>query len=188
MTHTPTILIKSSSKRPKLELSKAKISRLLNEVFLNLWSGDVLQAQQHILINNKRKFFSTLKESDYLKLHLTHVKTMMKIHLEGMLKQEETQVHVELENERVQHKKVKSVLNKINLVCLLELEDSQAFNFKKLGSDSSHLSPNCVKANIVKHSFVFQNVCPDMAHENALSHPSCQTFWPCSQRKSKLWE
>jgi hypothetical protein len=86
-----------------------------------------------------------------------------------MLKQEETQVHVELENKRAQHEKVKSVLNKINLVCLLELEDSQAFNFKKLGSDSSHLSPNCVKATIVKHSFVFQNVCPDMAHENALS-------------------
>jgi hypothetical protein len=158
LTHTPTILIKSSSKRPKLELSKAKISRLLNEVFLNLWSGDVLQAQQHILDNNKGKFISTIKESDYLKLDLAHVKTMMKIHLEGMLEQEETQVHVELENGRAQHEKVKSVLNKINLVCVLELEDSQAFNFKKLGSDSSHLSPNCVKANIVKHSFVFQNV------------------------------
>jgi hypothetical protein len=54
-------------------------------------------------------------------------------------------VWVELEKERVQHEneraqhqkaqveleKVKSVLNKINLVGLLELKDSQAFNFKK---------------------------------------------------------
>jgi hypothetical protein len=80
LTHTPTILSKSSSKKPKeLELSEAKISRLLNEVFLNLWSGDVLQAQQHILDNNKGKFISTIKESDYLKLDLAHVKTMMKI-------------------------------------------------------------------------------------------------------------
>ena len=82
-------------------MSEAKISRLFNEVFLNLQSGDVLQAQQHILNNNKGKFFSTIKESDYLKLDLTHVKTMMKIHLQGMLKQEEMQV--ELEKERMQH-------------------------------------------------------------------------------------
>ncbi len=100
----------------------------------------------------------SLKESDYLKLDLTYVKTMMKIHLQGMLKQEETQVElekermqhenkvqvelekkrmqcekvqVELKNERAQHKKVKSVLNKINLVSLLEPKDSQAFNSKK---------------------------------------------------------
>jgi hypothetical protein len=149
---------KSSSKKPKLELCEAKISRLFNGVFLNLQSGDVLQAHQHILNNNKGKFFSTIKESDYLKLDLTYVKTMMKIHLQGMLKQEETQVElekermqhenkvqvelekkrmqcekvqVELKNERAQHKKVKSVLNKINLVSLLEPKDSQAFNSKK---------------------------------------------------------
>jgi hypothetical protein len=139
-------------------LSEAKISRLFNGVFLNLQSGDVLQAHQHILNNNKGKFFSTIKESDYLKLDLTYVKTMMKIHLQGILKQEETQVElekermqhenkvqvelekkrmqcekvqVELKNERAQHKKVKSVLNKINLVSLLEPKDSQAFNSKK---------------------------------------------------------
>jgi hypothetical protein len=149
---------KSSSEKPKLELCEAKISRLFNGVFLNLQSGDVLQAHQHILNNNKGKFFSTIKESDYLKLDLTYVKTMMKIHLQGMLKQEETQVElekermqhenkvqvelekkrmqcekvqVELKNERAQHKKVKSVLNKINLVSLLEPKDSQAFNSKK---------------------------------------------------------
>jgi hypothetical protein len=47
----------SSKKKMKLELSEAKISRLFNEVFLNLQSGDVLQAHQHILNNNKGKFF-----------------------------------------------------------------------------------------------------------------------------------
>ena len=86
-------------------MCEAKISRLFNGVFLNLQSGDVLQAHQHILNNNKGKFFSTIKESDYLKLDLTYVKTMMKIYLQGMLKQEETQV-VELDKERMQHEKV----------------------------------------------------------------------------------
>jgi hypothetical protein len=119
---------KSSSKKPKLELSEAKISRLFNEVFLNLWSGDVLQAHQHILNNNKGKFFSMIKESDYLKLDLTYVKTMMKIHLQGVLKQEEIQV--ELEKERMQHEnKVQVELEKKRMQCenvQVELKNERA--------------------------------------------------------------
>jgi hypothetical protein len=49
----------------------------------------VSQVQQQILNNNKGKFFSTIKESDFLKLNLTHLKTMMKIHLQGILKQKQ---------------------------------------------------------------------------------------------------
>jgi hypothetical protein len=77
LTHTPTVHIvmsESSSKKLKLELSEAKISRLFDELFLNLRSSVVLKAQQQILDNNKGKFFSTTKESDYLKLDLAHVR------------------------------------------------------------------------------------------------------------------
>jgi thiaminase len=58
-----------------------------------------------------------IKESDYLKLDLTYVKTMMKIHLQGMLKQEETQV-VELDKERMQHEnKVQVEFEKKTMQC-----------------------------------------------------------------------
>jgi hypothetical protein len=114
-------------------LSEAKISRLFNGVFLNLQSGDVLQAHQHILNDNKGKFFSTIKESDYLKLDLTYVKTMMKIHLQGILKQEETQV--ELEKERMQHEnKVQVELEEKRMQCekvQVELKNERAQHKKE---------------------------------------------------------